>query len=202
MERPGLVHRLDKDTSGLLIIAKNDRTMRALQKKMYDRKIKKRYLAFVRGEINEPDGCIESFIGRDQNDRKRMTTKNPVAPKLAQTKFRTLECVNGNSLLLVELLTGRTHQIRVHVADIGFPIVGDATYGNPKTNREYLEKTGLKRQWLHAYHLEFELFGTCYSFKAPLKADLKASIENAVLERNGIVSEAEVQTWKYREDIV
>ena len=119
IERPGLVHRLDKDTSGLLIVAKNDRTMLQLQRMMNKRTIKKQYLALVIGIFSETDGYIESFIGRDPHDRTRMTVTGPVNPKLAQTRFRVLGTMNGKySLVEVDLLTGRTHQIRVHFASI------------------------------------------------------------------------------------
>jgi len=159
VERPGIVHRLDKDTSGLILIAKNDRAMKALQKKMNDRKIRKFYLAVVSGLVAEPEGMIESFIGRDPDDRKKMTVKNPVNPKLARTKFRLLGHIGEKySLLEIELFTGRTHQIRVHMAAIKHPIIMDKTYGNEKVNREILEKYGLTRQWLHARKLLLNVF--------------------------------------------
>ncbi len=173
-ERPGLVHRLDKDTSGLIMIAKNDVAMRALQRKIEKRTIDKFYLAVVIGGPRDDLGYIESYIGRDPQDRKKMTVDNPINPKLAKTKFRVLERMNGLSLIEVELLTGRTHQIRVHLASIGFPIIGDNVYGREKINKEIMDKYALKRQWLHAYRLEFCLFGIDYKFKAPIKQDLLA----------------------------
>jgi len=172
------VHRLDKDTSGLIIIAKNDRAMHALQLKMAKRTIHKTYLALVDGIIAEQEGYIESFIGRDPDNRKRMTTESPINPKLAKTKFRNKGVFHDKyTLLEVDLLTGRTHQIRVHLASIGHPIVGDTVYGRTRTNREVLEEFGLSRQWLHAHRLEFMLFGADYHFEAPLKPDLKRVIE-------------------------
>lgn len=173
-ERPGLVHRLDKDTSGLIMIAKNDVAMRALQRKIEKRTIDKFYLAVVIGAPKDDLGYIESFIGRDPHDRKKMTAIDPVNPKLAKTKFRVLERMNGLSLIEVELLTGRTHQIRVHLSSIGFPIIGDSVYGREKVNREIMEKYHLNRQWLHAFRLEFCLFGEEYRFVAPIKKDLLA----------------------------
>lgn len=159
VERPGIVHRLDKDTSGLILVAKNDRSMRELQKKMADRKIRKFYYAVVLGLVKDKEGMIESFIGRDPNDRKRMTTENPVNPKLARTKFTLLNHIdNKYSLLEIELFTGRTHQIRVHMSAIGYPIIGDKVYGNEKTNKEIATKYGLERQWLHARRLILNLF--------------------------------------------
>lgn len=182
VERPGIVHRLDKDTSGLILVAKNDRSMRELQKKMADRKIRKFYYAVVLGLVKDKEGMIESFIGRDPNDRKRMTTENPVNPKLARTKFTLLNHIdNKYSLLEIELFTGRTHQIRVHMSAIGYPIVGDKVYGNEKTNKEIATKYGLERQWLHARRLILNLFWVDYDFVAPLKKDIAV-----VLEKNGI----------------
>lgn len=174
VERPGIVHRLDKDTSGLIIIAKNDKAMHTLQLKIAKRTIAKTYLALIDGIIADSEGYIESFIGRDPFDRKRMTTLDPVNPKLAKTKFYNRGTIAGKyTLVEVDLLTGRTHQIRVHLSSIGFPILGDKIYGREKTNREVEEIFGLTRQWLHAYRLEFCLFGTDYAFVAPLKDDLK-----------------------------
>lgn len=174
VERPGIVHRLDKDTSGLIIIAKNDRSMHALQLKMAKRTIHKTYLALVVWKVSTEEWYIESFIGRDPYDRKKMTTNNPVNPKIAKTKFRNRWFFeNKYSLLEVDLLTGRTHQIRVHLASIGYPIIGDKTYWQEKANKEAQEKYGLMRQWLHAWKLEFNLFWQEYFFIGELKDDLK-----------------------------
>ncbi len=172
VERPGIIHRLDKDTSGLLLIGKDDRTMRAIQRKIEKRTISKRYLAVVLGTIPDDEIYIESYIGRDPNDRKRMTSMDPIAPRLAQTKAFVRERRNGLTLLEVDLLTGRTHQIRVHLSSIGFPILGDSVYGLDSANREYREKYGVVRQWLHAWRLEFVLWGKEYKFIGPLKEDL------------------------------
>lgn len=180
VERPGIVHRLDKDTSWLIIIAKNDRAMHALQLKIAKRTIKKTYLALVNGLVKDQEWHIESFIGRDPYDRKKMTTIDPINPKLAKTKFCNKWVFHDKyTLLEVDLLTGRTHQIRVHLSSIGFPILGDKVYGNDKANREVLEDFWLTRQWLHAHRLEFTLFGTDYLFEAPLKEDLKKVIESS-----------------------
>lgn len=174
VEKPGIVHRLDKDTSGVIMIAKNDRAMHALQLKIAKRTINKTYLALVVGKVKDQEWYIESFIGRDPHDRKKMTTLDPVNPKLAKTKFSN-KWFFGNkyTLLEVDLLTGRTHQIRVHLSSIGYPIVGDKIYGNEKENKEAEEKYGLKRQWLHAWRLKFNLFGQDFSFEWELKDDLK-----------------------------
>ncbi len=179
VERPGIVHRLDKDTSGLIIIAKNDKSMHALQLKIAKRTIHKTYLALVVGIVKDQTGYIESFIGRDPYDRKRMTTIDPSNPKLAKTKFCNKWIIAWKyTLLEVDLLTGRTHQIRVHLSSIGYPIVWDKVYWNEKINIEAREKYGLSRQWLHAYRLEFNLFGQEYNFEAPLKPDLEIVISN------------------------
>lgn len=178
VERPGIVHRLDKDTSGLIIIAKNDRAMHALQLKIAKRTISKTYLALVVGNVKDEEGYIESFIGRDPFDRKKMTTRDPINPKIAQTKFRKIGYYqNKYSLLEVDLLTWRTHQIRVHLSSIWYPILGDKIYGQEKANREALENFGLSRQWLHAWRLSFTLFGKEFQFEWPVKPDLKKIIE-------------------------
>lgn len=178
VERPGIVHRLDKDTSGLIIIAKNDRSMHALQLKIAKRTIEKTYLALVVGRVKDQEGYIESFIGRDPYDRKKMTVVNPVNPKIAKTKFiNRWYFASKYTLLEVDLLTGRTHQIRVHLASIGFPILGDKIYGNEKMNKEAQEEYELTRQWLHAWKLRFTLFGKDFLFEWPLKDDLKKVIE-------------------------
>ena len=173
VERPGIVHRLDKDTSGLIIIAKNDKSMHALQQKIAKRTIEKTYLALVVWIVKDQEGYIESFIGRDPYDRKKMTTDDPLSPKIAKTKFCNRWYIEDTyTLLEVDLLTGRTHQIRVHLASIGYPILGDKVYGNMKANAHALEKYGLTRQWLHAWRLQFTLFGKDFTFEWPLKDDL------------------------------
>lgn len=178
VERPGIVHRLDKDTSWLIIIAKNDKAMHALQLKIEKRSIHKMYLALVVGIVKDQTGYIESFIGRDPYDRKKMTTIDPSNPKLAKTKFCNKWVIAWKyTLLEVDLLTGRTHQIRVHLSSIGFPIVGDKVYGNEKANLEARENYWLTRQWLHAYKLNFNLFDQEYNFEAPLKGDLQKCLD-------------------------
>ena len=178
VERPGIVHRLDKDTSGLIIIAKNDKSMHALQLKIAKRTIHKTYLALVVWIVKDQEWYIESFIGRDPYDRKKMTTVDPNNPKLAKTKFCNKWIIdNKYTLLEVDLLTGRTHQIRVHLSSIGFPIIGDKVYGIERYNTEAREIYGLERQWLHAYKLEFNLFGQDFHFEAPLKSDLQKFIK-------------------------
>ncbi len=182
VERPWIVHRLDKDTSWLLIIAKSDRAMHSIQVKMNKRQVKKKYLALVNWQLPLEPGYIESYIWRDQFDRKKMTVHNPVNPKLAQTSFIVkwyLE--NKYTLVEVDLLTWRTHQIRVHFASIWHPIVWDKTYWIKRINDEFEARYSLKRQFLHAYRLAFELFWNDYSFEAKLKDDLQVIFNDIIL---------------------
>lgn len=159
IERPGIIHRLDKDTSGLVIIAKTSRSMQPLQTKIAKKEIRKLYYAVVAGVLPEAEGIIESYIGHNADDHTKMTTQNPIDPKIAKTRFKLLKHLdNKYSLLEIELFTGRTHQIRVHLADMGYPIIGDKVYGNPEINIEVASNYGLTRQWLHARQLMFELF--------------------------------------------
>ena len=172
-ERPGIVHRLDKDTSGLIMVAKDDLIMRYLQGIIRKRKIEKYYYAIVYGTVKEKDFKIESFIGRHPNDKTKMTTKNPINPKLAITYGkieRYLE--DGLTLLKLKLETGRTHQIRVHLASIWYPIVWDKVYGNEEVNKKMEKIYWLKRQALHAYELKLKLYGRERVFIAPLKKDM------------------------------
>ncbi|MBP7822757.1 RluA family pseudouridine synthase, partial [Candidatus Gracilibacteria bacterium] len=132
-DRPGIVHRLDKDTSGLILVAKNDSALRNLQKLIHDHEVEKTYLALVIGKPKNLSGTIKSVIGRDPNDRLRMTVKNPLEARDAVTHYEVEEVFSYKnksfSLVRVTLETGRTHQIRVHMANIGHPVLGDKTYG-------------------------------------------------------------------------
>ncbi|MCR5147309.1 MAG: RluA family pseudouridine synthase [Clostridia bacterium] len=146
--RPGIVHRLDKDTSGLLIIAKNDEAHLNMSNQIKDRKVKKIYYALVRGIVSENEATINMPIGRSTKDRKKMAvTKNG---KEAVTHFKVLERFNKYTLLEVKIDTGRTHQIRVHLSEIGHPVVGDEVYSNGKN------EFGVKGQLLHAKSLDFK----------------------------------------------
>ena len=148
--RPGIVHRLDRDTSGLLIVAKNDAAQTSLMAQLKSRRIKKTYLALVQGSVNAAVGRIEAPIGRDPRDRKRMAVVADGRP--ATTGYRVRERYAGWTLLELDLVTGRTHQIRVHLAALGHPVAGDAVYGTG-TAREGPD--GLGRLFLHAWRLEF-----------------------------------------------
>lgn len=146
--RPGIVHRLDKDTSGIIIVAKNDNAHINLSEQIKDRKVKKTYIALVRGIVKENEATINMPIGRSIKDRKKMAVnKNG---KQAITHIKVLERYNNYTLLEVKIETGRTHQIRVHLSEIGYPIIGDYTYSNGKN------EFGIVGQCLHAKSLEFK----------------------------------------------
>src|SRR5690606_30153532 len=138
--RPGIVHRLDKDTSGLLVVAKDDVTHRALAAQFFHRTIRRRYLALVWGVPDPASGRIETSLGRDPRDRKKMAVVPPERGKLAVTHYETVEALSYTALVAFRLETGRTHQIRVHARHIGHPVLGDATYGG--TTLRYGPHTG------------------------------------------------------------
>jgi len=174
--RPGIVHRLDKDTSGLMVVAKNDRAQRALQRQLKDRLVHKTYLALVQGVPRPREGMIEAPIGRHPKNRKKMAVV--AGGREAITKYRVREefARGAYSLLEVEPVTGRTHQIRVHMSALGHAIVGDATYGR----RSDL----IGRQALHASKLAFAMpgGGRQIEFESPLPPDIRESVERL---RNG-----------------
>ena len=173
--RPGIVHRLDKDTSGLLLVAKDDLTHTALARDLAARRIERRYLALVQGHL-EPDGTVDAPIGRHPRDRKRMA----VVPdgRRAVTHWRVLERLAGVDLLEVRLETGRTHQIRVHLSSVGHPVVGDRTYGaDPRLAR----RLGLDRPFLHAWRVAFThpVSGARVEVEEQLPPDLQTALERA-----------------------
>jgi len=175
VERPGIVHRLDKDTSWLIMIAKNDKMMLYLQDTMKKRdKIGKYYIAIVNGIIHKKEFEIESFIGRHPIDKIKMTTKNPINPKLAISKVKVMNYIDDKyTLVEVKIETGRTHQIRVHLSSIWYPIIWDKVYGIKKVNDEVFKRYALQRQALHSYKLEIELYGQKRIFFANIKEDFQ-----------------------------
>ncbi len=144
--RPGIVHRLDKDTSGLMLVAKDDVTHAALSQQLSDRQMEKHYRAIVFGRMKEPDGVIEKPIGRSKTDRKKMAVDEN--GRWAKTEWKVLKEYPDRTLLDVHIITGRTHQIRVHMASIGHPVLGDPLYGHKRM-------PDAPRLMLHAYSLEF-----------------------------------------------
>ncbi len=172
--RPGIVHRLDRDTSGLLIVAKNTHTQAALIEMMKQHTIVKRYLALVEGNISLDHGSIDAPIGRNPRNRQQMAI-TATGSREARTHFRVLERFARHTLLMLELETGRTHQIRVHLKAIGHPVVGDAVYGSGRSRNE----PALQRQFLHAYQLKFQhpTTGEVVELAAPLPKDLQIILE-------------------------
>lgn len=172
-ERPGIVHRLDKDTSGLIVIAKNEQTHRALQDQFRNRSVEKIYLALVDGAPPTPAGRVETPIGRNTSHRKLMGVVPLEKGRQAVTEYRTLERFPAHTLLEIHPLTGRTHQIRVHLAFLGCPVVGDGVYGKRRPTLE------IGRQFLHAARLKIALPGeaTPRDFEARLPDDLLQVLE-------------------------
>ncbi len=165
--RPGIVHRLDKDTSGLLIVAKNDMAHVNMSEQIKRHEVKKTYIALVRGVVKENEATIDMPIGRSNSDRKKMAvTKNG---KNAVTHIKVLKRYDKYTLLEVNIETGRTHQIRVHLAHIGYPVIGDYIYSNGKN------EFGIVGQCLHAKSLEFKhpITGEDMKLEAPLPAYFK-----------------------------
>lgn len=176
--RPGIIHRLDKDTSGLLIIAKNNKIHKYLVGLMKKRVIIKRYLALVRGHLEHDTGRIEAPLTRARRDRKKITLAMQEEGREAITEYKVIDFYGPYTLLEATILTGRTHQIRVHFSSIGHPVAGDELYGDKKVNKD-LRKLGLKRQFLHAAKLSFKMpNGEEINVKNKLPLDLKAVIKS------------------------
>lgn len=183
--RPGIVHRLDKDTSGLMLVAKNDETHRALSAALKKREIKRRYLVAAWGHIDEEEKIVDAPIGRSPHDRKKMAVVATGRP--ARTRFKRLERWKGADLLLAELQTGRTHQIRVHLLSIGHPVVGDELYGpsgergisGPTAGWAKVMSKMVSRQFLHATELAFRhpRDGKVHRYRSDLPADLAPAAE-------------------------
>ena len=169
-ERPGIVHRLDKDTSGLLVVARNDATHGALQAQVQCREVERIYLALARGHLASRTGTIDAPIGRASRQRHRMAVSG-AASREARTHFEVIELLGAETYLEARLETGRTHQIRAHFAAIGHPLLGDSNYGGER-------KYGLERQFLHAHRLAFDHPGSGerMTFQSELPADLDAAL--------------------------
>ena len=172
-ERPGIVHRLDKDTSGIILVAKNERAHRWLQDQFRLRLVEKTYLALVDGTPPTPSGRVEASIGRDPAHRKKMSVTSPGRGREAISEYRLVEKFKEHSLLEFHPLTGRTHQIRLHCTLLGCPIVGDRVYGRKKPSID------LERHFLHAYRLKIVLPGEreAHIFEAQLPRDLQLVLD-------------------------
>jgi 23S rRNA pseudouridine1911/1915/1917 synthase len=171
--RPGIVHRLDRDTSGLLLVARSEEAHRLLQRALAERLIQREYLALVEGRPPSRTGTIDAPIGRHPSERTRMAVGGNF-PREARTHFTLEQALPAHSLLSLRLETGRTHQIRVHLQAIGHPVAGDPEYGTPGT-------LGLTRQFLHATRLSLQhpLTGEPLEVRSPLPDDLAAALRRA-----------------------
>lgn len=173
-QRPGVVHRLDKNTSGMILMAKNDRAHRWLQEQFRLRKVSKIYLALVDGRPPTPTGRVEAPIGRDPKQRKKMAVVSPQKGREAASEYRTLEVFPEHTLLEVHPITGRTHQIRLHMAFLGCPVTGDTIYGRRRPSLP------LDRHFLHAARLTIRLPGEQEprTFEAPLPPELLQALQD------------------------
>ena len=171
--RPGIVHRLDKDTSGLMLVARNERTHRALADAVKRRQVMREYTALVEGHLDSRSGTIDAPLGRHRRRRTRMAVRG-TGSREARTHFEVIEILPADTLVHARLETGRTHQIRVHFAAIDHPVAGDPEYGTPGRH-------GLARQFLHASRLEFThpVTEERLTFTSELPGDLEAALEAA-----------------------
>lgn len=170
--RPGIVHRLDKQTSGLILVAKHEAARQFLQRQFKERGVQKTYVALVEGRLQPPNGVIDAPIGRHPYHRQRMSVVQR-GGRPAQTVYYLIEYLNDYSLISAQPITGRTHQIRVHLAAIDHPVVGDGVYGYRR------QRLSIDRQFLHAWKLALTLpSGEAHEFIAPLPADLRQVLVN------------------------
>jgi 23S rRNA pseudouridine1911/1915/1917 synthase len=200
--RPGIVHRLDKDTSGIILVARTQEMYEHLKDAFAERKVKKEYVALVYGKVEKQHGFIETPMGKSKTDFRKQTTKDPVESKQAITEYKVLEYLMGEkglnggkgvsgvdvyTLVMVKLHTGRTHQIRVHFSSIGHPLMGDELYGPAKRGNHHAKRDGgkrmqlkgLKRQFLHAKKIEVQLPDkTWIEAESELANDLKEVLIN------------------------
>jgi 23S rRNA pseudouridine1911/1915/1917 synthase len=172
--RPGIVHRLDKNTSGLILLAKNDQAHRWLQDQFRSRQVEKVYIALVDGRPPSPSGRIEAPIGRHATQRKQMAVVTPEKGRQAISEYHTLESFPQHTLLEIHPLTGRTHQIRLHLGFIGCPVAGDTVYGRRAST------IPISRHFLHAARLTIRLPAEelPHTFQAPLPPELEAVLED------------------------
>lgn len=182
-ERSGIVHRLDKETSGVLILAKNQKSLENLMAQFKNREVKKVYLALVTGVMQHPEGIIDSPIVRSHKHRKKMSLAAKGQGREAISAYKVLDVFKIDSkrivsLMEVRIFTGRTHQIRVHMSSIGHPVIGDQTYGNPALNRFFIKKFGFRRQFLHARLIGFK--SPILKKELVIKADLPKELEDLV----------------------
>jgi 23S rRNA pseudouridine1911/1915/1917 synthase len=173
--RPGIVHRIDKDTSGLLVVAKTDQAHEGLARQFKDHSIDRRYLAIVSGRPAHPTGTVNQWIGRSDADRKKMAVQREGRGKHAVTHYRTLQPLDRAALVECRLETGRTHQVRVHMAHIGHPLLGDPVYGRGGPHKSLLAELGFRRQALHAAKLGFihPVTSQALSFESPIADDMQ-----------------------------
>ncbi|MEO5657515.1 MAG: RluA family pseudouridine synthase [Nitrospiria bacterium] len=174
-ERPGIVHRLDKDTSGLLVVAKHDLAHTGLMKQFKVHSISRRYLALVAGDVRPRRGTVDLAIGRDLRDRKKISSRS-AKPRSAVSHYGVVERFGTVTLVGVTLETGRTHQIRVHLAHLGYPVLGDTVYGGRRAHSP--AEVAITRQMLHAHELGFvhPVTGRPMVFTAPLPDDMEAAL--------------------------
>jgi len=173
--RPGIVHRIDKDTSGLLVVAKTDQAHEGLARQFKDHSIARRYLAIVNGRPAPPAGTVDTWIGRSDSDRKKMAVQREGRGKHAVTHYRTLERLDRAALVECRLETGRTHQVRVHMAHLGHSLLGDPVYSRGGQHKALLGELGFRRQALHAAYLGFvhPVTSDAVSFESPITDDMQ-----------------------------
>jgi 23S rRNA pseudouridine1911/1915/1917 synthase len=176
--RPGVVHRIDKDTSGVIVVAKDDSAYHDLQKQFKEREVEKYYLALLYGSLGEERGEIQKAIGRSISERKKMSTRTRKG-KEAVTRFEVIKRMKPATLVKIRIVTGRTHQIRVHCASLGHPVLGDTTYGEKTSLKLSRVTVRFRRQMLHAMSLRFRhpVHGMPMEYTAPLPDDMKQAIK-------------------------
>jgi len=184
--RPGIVHRIDKDTSGLLVVAKSDAAHEGLARQFKDHSIERRYLAIVSGIPVPPAGTVDRWIGRSDADRKKMAVQREGRGKHAVTHYRMLEALDRAALIECRLETGRTHQVRVHMAHLGHPLLGDPAYARGGPHKALLADLGFRRQALHAAALGFvhPVTSETLRFESPIADDMQQLFSHlCVLEK-------------------